>query len=358
MKVSFPTLTDQEREKRLRPATGKIRLVIDSDAKNEVDDQFAIAWALRSQQRFQLEAVYAAPFSHDCFGNLLGKVTEKSGIHYAQNPATGMEESYEEIEKLFSLLGENPDGRIFRGADAYLSDRKAPVDSPAVQDLIARGLSSQEPLYVAAIGAPTNIASALLLEPELVKHIVVVWLGGQPLWFKHGIEFNLMQDVQASQVLFDSGVPLVYIPCMNVASLLTVSEDELRNQLTHQEPAARYLAQLVLDTFKGSGEDAAKAAAVQRQLYLKGRDDFSEDYLSQFPSREVAWSRVIWDLAAIAFLKNPNWAPSTLEVSPILSDDLTWKPEDPVRHKIRVVNYLHRDLIYGDLFDALSGQKE
>ena len=83
-------------------------------------------------------------------------------------------------------------------------------------------MSSEETLYVAAIGAPTNIASALLMEPELVKKIVVIWLGGQPLYFPHGIEFNLMQDIEASRVLFNSGVPLVLIPCMNVASLLTI----------------------------------------------------------------------------------------------------------------------------------------
>ena len=62
-------MNNEERKKRLQIPTGRLRLVIDTDAKNEVDDQFAIAWALRSPERFRVEAVYAAPFSHGCFQN-------------------------------------------------------------------------------------------------------------------------------------------------------------------------------------------------------------------------------------------------------------------------------------------------
>ena len=60
----YHPLTQEEIRSRLTIPTGKLRLVIDTDAKNEVDDQFAIAWALRSKERFSVEAVYAAPFSH------------------------------------------------------------------------------------------------------------------------------------------------------------------------------------------------------------------------------------------------------------------------------------------------------
>src|SRR5215510_5441379 len=39
------------------------RVVIDTDAANEIDDQFALAWALLSPQQLRLLAVYATPFS-------------------------------------------------------------------------------------------------------------------------------------------------------------------------------------------------------------------------------------------------------------------------------------------------------
>ena len=40
-----------------------VRVVIDTDAANEIDDQFALAWALLSPGQLQVDAVYAAPFS-------------------------------------------------------------------------------------------------------------------------------------------------------------------------------------------------------------------------------------------------------------------------------------------------------
>ena len=67
MNIKFPVLTEEERRRKLDVPTGKIHLIIDTDAKNEVDDQFAVSWALRSPERFEVDAVYAAPYSHDCF---------------------------------------------------------------------------------------------------------------------------------------------------------------------------------------------------------------------------------------------------------------------------------------------------
>ena len=355
--MKYPTLDPDERRRRLSVPSGRIRLVLDTDAKNEIDDRFAIAWALRSPDRFCVEAVYAAPFSHDCLRSLFGgkSLEHAPGITYAEAPAAGMEQSYEEIVKLYQMMGMDPAGKVFRGAGEYLVDKGAPVDSPAVQDLIRRAMSSPEPLYVAAMGAITNIASAILLEPALVEKIVVVWLGGQPLYFDHGMEFNLMQDVAAAQVLFDSGVPLFYIPCMNVASLLSLSKDEVEARLMGKGELATYLGTEVLHSFQHP-QGAILAASMFRRSYLMHREDQDEAYLNQFQSQYVAWSRVIWDVSTIAFLKNPNWVPSTLVPAPVLQKDLYWALTQPSRHLIRVANYCHRDLIFGDMLHCICEQ--
>lgn len=340
-------LTEKQREERLTVPAGKIRIVIDSDAKNEVDDQFAIAWAMRSPERFRVEAVYAAPFSHTYYQRNLGN--PEPAVY--EDPKEGMELSYQEIRKLFSLLGEDPEGRVFRGAEHYIED--GPVRSRAVEDLIARGMASEEPLYVVSIGAATNVASALMLEPRLAEHIVVVWLGGQPCCYPYGIEFNLTQDIQASRCLFDSGVPLIWVPCMGVASLLSLSDADVREKLLGKSPIGTYLAQIVLDQFTNL-DKAVTRARTQRRLNLRGRDDMPEAYLDQFRSEHVAWSRTIWDVSTIAFLKNPNWTPSTLIKAPILHDDCSYGQGGPDRHRIRTVNYCQRDLIFGDMLACLD----
>lgn len=60
--MRFPILSEEERKKRLAPPKGKVHVVIDTDTYNEVDDQFALAYALMSPMQLEVEAVYAAPF--------------------------------------------------------------------------------------------------------------------------------------------------------------------------------------------------------------------------------------------------------------------------------------------------------
>ena len=124
-----------------------------------------------------------------------------------------MELSYQQILRLLERLGRSAEGFAFRGSTGYLGRGGQPRESDAVRDLVTRGLAGtdDDPLYVVAIGAITNVASALLTEPALAEKIVVVWLGGQGLSWPDTREFNLRQDVPATRVLLDCGVPLVLV---------------------------------------------------------------------------------------------------------------------------------------------------
>ena len=100
---------------------GIIDVVLDTDTYNEIDDQFALAYMLRSKEKFNLKAVYAAPFFND----------------RSTGPKDGMEKSYAEIDKIMRLTGESVVS--FRGADAFLTDEKTPVVSDAVKEKIFAG---------------------------------------------------------------------------------------------------------------------------------------------------------------------------------------------------------------------------
>jgi inosine-uridine nucleoside N-ribohydrolase len=285
---SFPKLSEIFRLKQLQPPTGKIRMILDTDTYNEVDDQFALAYALLSPEKIVLEAVYAAPF----FNNR------------SENAGDGMGKSYEEILRLLKFMGKSPEDFAFRGSDRYLENIDTPIKSSAALDLInkAKASSPENPLYVVTIGCITNIASAILIEPEIIKNIVVVWLGGNSLdWPTQG-EFNLVQDVLAAQVVFNSGVPLVTLPCNPVVSHFKTTVPELKYYLEGKNDLADYLFNIVKD-------------------YGKGRD---------------AFSKVIWDVTAIAWLVNPSWIPTNLVHSPILTDQVTFSI-DRSRHFIIIV---------------------
>jgi purine nucleosidase len=192
--MAFPHLATARRLALLEPPAAPVRMVLDTDTANEIDDQFALVYALLSPERITVEAIYAAPFHNE----------------RSSRPSDGMEQSYDEILRLLERLGRGSEGRVFRGATRWLGDTGQPVPSPAAADLVARARSQRtDPLYVVAIGAITNVASALLMAPEIIEQVVVVWLGGNPSYWHQATEFNVAQDLAAAHVIFDSGVPVV-----------------------------------------------------------------------------------------------------------------------------------------------------
>jgi purine nucleosidase len=278
------------------------RMVLDTDAWNEIDDQFALVHVLLAPERVRLEAVYAAPFCNS----------------RAASPGEGMRKSEAEIRRVMAAL---PERQVpaFPGSDRWLTDAGAPVASPAASDLIERARREDSPLYVVAIGAPTNVASALLADPGLAERIVVVWLGGHALNWGTAEEFNLRQDPAASRVLLDSGVPLVLVPCHGVADRMITTKGEIDQ---HVRPA---------------GDIGALLAG----LY----DDFVPD--------EPGRSKVIWDLSATAWVLHRDWLDTEFTTSPILTSGLTWS-RDPRRHLILIATQVGRDQIFGDLFRRLA----
>ncbi len=298
------------------PGPGRVRVVLDTDTYNEIDDQYAVAYSLLSPERMSVEAIYAAPF-----------VNNRS-----TSAAQGMEKSYEEILRLLNFFSHVDKSVAHRGSDRFFEQKDRPVDSPAARDLIEKALKPGDgPLYVLTIGSPVNVSSAILMEPKIKEKIVVVWLGGTPQYRPSASEFNLRQDVIASQVLFDSGVPLVQIPTKNVAEHLRTTIPELEQHLRGRSRLGDYLYGQFLQYF---------AVRMNRQGQNEG-----------FP-----WSKVIWDISAVAWLNNPEWVPSEIVPSPVLTDDMHWERASG-RHNIRVATNVDRDAVFNDLFSRLSRLK-
>jgi inosine-uridine nucleoside N-ribohydrolase len=354
--MTFDLPSHESIAQKLRYPLGKLRTVIDTDAYNEVDDQFAIAWALLSPERLAVEAIYAAPYSNAFFFQDRELSDEQKRLaHYAGSPEEGMEQSYREIIKLFGLLKKDAAGKVFRGSTAYIGKAGKAVESEAARDLVKRAMAmdgeGEGLLYVLALGALSNVASAILMEPRIREKIVVVWLGGQPFSCASGREFNLMQDVPAAQILFDSGTPVVLIPCMLSASHLTITAEEMKGRLWGKSDVGTYLADMVTANF----DDAAiESSLMLKKLYLPGLDDIPDDVTAQFPTRHISWSRIIWDISTVAYALNPNWTATRLVPSPILGDDMSWR-QDPARHPLRYCSYVSRDHVFGDLFAKLEG---
>ncbi|MBJ9987487.1 MULTISPECIES: nucleoside hydrolase [Paenibacillus] len=305
--TTFPQITDDERIRRLQHPGRPVRIVLDTDTFNEIDDQFAVIYAMKSSTSVSVEALYAAPFYNEL----------------SESPWDGMEKSYQEILKI-RQLAQREDIPVHRGSGSYLPGADVPVDSDAARDLVHRALASSpdDPLYVVAIGAITNVASAILLEPEIINRIVVVWLGGHSLHWPDTREFNLAQDLHGSRLLLGCGVPLVLVPCMGTASHLLTTLSELETHIKHKGEVGQYL----YDTYRNCSPD------------------------------HYAYSRVIWDISVIAWLAVPEACPSILVPSPRISEDFRWV-NDPTRHQIRYIYHVNRDAVFRDLFNKIAEAK-
>lgn len=288
---------------------GVLDMVLDTDTYNEVDDQFALCYALLSPEKVNVQAIYAAPF----FNSL------------STGPKDGMEKSYDEIVRLLKFLGREPEGLAWKGSERYFESMSDTVESPAARDLVARAMARPEgsdPLFVVAIGAITNVVSALHMEPAIAKKIHIVWLGGRPLHDITANEFNLSGDMNASRELFEIDVPLTLIPCAGVASHLTTTIPELERWIGGKNDLCDALIQLLYDV----------------GVNVPGG------------------SRVIWDISAVARLVRPQSVHVIAEHRPILSAEGNWS-RSADRPPFLVCDQLDRNGIFGDLFTKLAAFK-
>jgi purine nucleosidase len=312
---------------RLQLPNRRLSVVIDTDAANEIDDQFALAWALSRSDRLNILGIYATPFSFAHRRAMYPKASFDAPPF--NSPDVGMERSFEEILRVQELLGLTNRAPVFRGSPGYLTSLERPIASEATEHLIATALSMppNEPLYVVALGCATNVASAMLLAPEIMQKIVVVWTSAFPSHAPHvNQSFNLEQDVLASQWLYDSGVPLVYLPGYHVGAQLRLSFAEVERFIAPCGEIGRYL----------------HALFANNPLWaITGRPE------------GAAHSWVIWDLINIAWLLDPTWVSSHIVPTPVLGVDLHWYSR-PIARPMREAFGVQRDAIFNDFFASIA----
>ena len=294
---------------RTKRPTGMVDVVLDTDTYNEIDDQYALALLVASQDKFRICGITAAPFHN----------------HHSEGPGDGMERSYQEILKVLKLTGHSELSHlVFHGSDRFLADEQTPVESEGARELVRLAMehTPEAPLYIACIAAPTNIASALLMEPAIRDRIVVVWCGGVGLDWPDALCFNGCQDIAASRTLLLSGVPLVLIPARGVGYAFALSGVEL-------------------------------------EYWLRGRNRFC-DYILERTKEEArlehtraVWSRQIVDVLPIMWLMGGDFMLDRIDRRPNIGYDMQYS-FDPRRPPIRYVYSIKRDNIANELLGRLG----
>lgn len=287
------------------PPEKMLRVIISTDAKNEADDQYAIVHSLLSP-RFDVRGIVAAHFG------------EEKSPH-------SMMDSYHEVEKLFHLMEFEP--HILRkGAEHALSD-ETPINSEGVELIINEAMKAEaeHPLYITCLGPLTDVASALLLCPEIVDKLIILWIGGGR-YPKGGVEYNLKNDVIAANVVMSSGVSVWQIP-EDVYQQMLVSIAELCVRVKPQGQLGDYLfTQMVSwgQTYFG------------KRSYLRTGECW---YLGDSPT--------------VGLLLNEHPNDYELILAPKILEDMTYDFSES-NHKIRVYKRIDSRFILEDLYAKLQ----
>ena len=286
---------------------GKIKpMILDTDVYNEIDDFYALAYAMLSPDKVKLLAITAAPFFNS----------------RSTSAADGMEKSYQEALRVRGLADASSAIPVYRGATRFMTSKTDVVESEAVDTIIKLVRESEETVYIVAIGAITNVSSALVKAPDIADKAVLIWLGGHAQHWKDNKEFNLYQDVPGAQVVFDSKIPLVQIPCNGVCSFFHTTLPELNYYLKGKNALCDYLLEV------------------------------TTDYVGTKPAR----SKVIWDVTAVAALVYPETLDMVQIPRPIITNNSNYA-YDMGRPHFLYVRHINRDKLYADLFEKLANVK-
>lgn len=285
------------------PAPKQIRVIVNSDAKCEADDQYAIVHAVLSP-RLQIRGFI--------------------GAHFGSRSLTGAKDSCGEILHVLHLMGKRDSFHVVQGASHKLPDRMTPVPSAGADLIIQEAMRDEPlPLFVIFQGPLTDLASAYLLEPRIADRLTAIWIGGGT-YPEGNAEFNLSNDIQAAQVVFNSPLSLWQVP-KNVYDMVRVGLAELAVKVRPYGDIGRYLYE-----------------------YLIGHNMKNGNRL-QWPKGEV-W--VLGDSPAVSLLLDDQAHDYDFIAAPEITDNMTYLPK-PDNRKIRVYHSVDSRYILEDFYAKL-----
>jgi len=250
------------------------KVIFDADAGNEIDDQYALAYALACE-RFEVISVNASQFLNTAL---------------VPDRHAGMMEGYNEIKRVLKLLGRE-DIPVYKGVGQSMTKpddggikypQVLPVNAEAVKNIIDTAKASDEIIYIMVTGCATNISCAIARDPSIKDKICVVWMGSNHIDWGGAGEFNLGQDDTSGRYLMNSGVNFVWLPAS--------STDETKGTQ-------------VLKTGRAFLESAFPGEDAVSTFFRK---DLPVEHDFGYVTNPVGWWHIFWDVAAPALFETPE----------------------------------------------------
>jgi len=304
--------------------TAKTRVLLDTDANNELDDQHAIAYLLLNRDVFDVEGITVNSTRYG------GDVSQHA----------------EEAERIVRLCDRFPEITVYRGADGSFEEIEDQVGgssfdgAEAVNLIIERAHTNDERVLVLLpVGKLTNIALALKKDPSIIPKVKVVWLGSN---YPEPGEYNQENDEPALSYILDTNVDfeiaLVRYGTPSGTDAVRVTLGEIRR------------------TMPGKGRRIAEPVPGRHGGEFITFGDYSVDLFEHIGLPDETASRALFDMAAVAIVKNPSWASRRTIPAPALIDG-EWVERPENTRAIALWEHFDRAGIMADFFDTMSGHE-
>ncbi|SMO58564.1 nucleoside hydrolase [Fodinibius sediminis] len=294
-----------------------MRILFDSDTNNEIDDQHALAYLLFNSDVFDVEGVT---------------------VNSTKEP--DVELDYAEAQRVLALCRASRKIPLKKGANGTFSEIRKQLDQPdfdgaeAVQFIIDRALAEEEEkLMLLAVGKLTNIALALEKEPAIAARTRLVWLGSN---YPRPGEHNQQADTTALNYILNSDLPF---------EVVTV-----RYGQPSGTDAVRVTKAQILQRMPGMGPIVDPPVEGRHGGTFTTFGDYSVNLFEHYEMGGTPPSRPLFDMAAVAILKNPDWARTKEIPAPILIDN-EWVDRPGNERTITLWEHFH---IYGIMHDFLQ----
>ena len=250
-----------------------IRVIIDADTANEVDDLYAIAWALL-EPKLDIVGITSAQWHTN-----------------PKTPNDSVGESQRLNEEIVKLMSKT-NIPLPQGSNFPMVSPHRPQPSEAAQFIIDQALATPEgkKLEIVILGPCTNIASAVLLSPQIIPKLSVNYLGfwynvKTTTWSKR--EFNTNNDPNAVNTLINT-------PNLDFRVMTATTSQHLIFEKTVMD-----------ELLKGKGGIGD---------YLIDRWESYDRFWKEEDKEKKFWT--MWDVAILQALAHPEWATEITVTSP------------------------------------------
>ena len=303
------------------PAPNKIRILLDTDANNELDDQHAIAYMLLNGGVFEVE------------GLTVNRTSSGGGI----------DEHAKEAERVVKLCRLFPELQVHKGASGSFEEIQDRLDAPdfdgsdAVQHIIDRAnIESDRKLVLVPVGKLTNIALALKKDPGIAERVRIVWLGSN---YPDPGEYNQVNDEPALSYILDTEVEFEI-------ALVRYGEPSGTD-------AVKVTPEEIGQNMPGRGPTAESPVTGRHGGTFTNFGDYSVNLFEHIDLYGDPPSRALFDMAAVAIVKNPTWATSRDVPAPLLQNG-EWAERPNNEREIVLWENFERAAIIADFFATMK----